>query len=318
MVTGVVALAIGSGALGFSFGKKIQRRKVVTRERRSLAFTLLALTMIALALGPAAIAGWTAMFAWPADTAIAAEMGQRGDFFGGFVNPLLTFATFVGFLYTVKLQRDEIQEAREQARVGAEVADRQGRLDRQQAYQAAFFQLLSTHNDIVNSIRVIDPVRNDAEVHGRAAFRVIYSALRRLYRDKGRRFSSSGDERVLGYAYERTYLTYQYELAHYFRSLYNTILLLEEGAEAERYIKLLRAQLSQQELLVLFYNCAISPHGLRFRALAERHQLFDNMPPHLLEEEHAALLPDGVFGPGGYTAIVAARNRVRGDMRDPV
>jgi len=38
--------------------------------------------------------------------------GQAGDFFGGMLNPILAFASFIALLYTLKIQSEQIAEAR--------------------------------------------------------------------------------------------------------------------------------------------------------------------------------------------------------------
>lgn len=40
--------------------------------------------------------------------------GEFGDFFGGVLNPLLTFLTFMGLLITIVLQHTELRESREE------------------------------------------------------------------------------------------------------------------------------------------------------------------------------------------------------------
>ena len=61
-------------------------------------------------------------------------------------------------------------------------------------------------------------------------------------------------------------------------------------------MKLLRSQLSDQELLLLFYNC-ISEQGKKFKVLAEKFALFDNMPAYmLLDDSHHKLVSKEAFG----------------------
>ncbi len=43
-----------------------------------------------------------------------AVWGQAGDFFGGMLNPILAFASFIALLYTIKLQSKEMAETREE------------------------------------------------------------------------------------------------------------------------------------------------------------------------------------------------------------
>jgi len=42
------------------------------------------------------------------------KMGEWGDFFGGVLNPLLTFLTFMGLLITIILQQKELQQSRKE------------------------------------------------------------------------------------------------------------------------------------------------------------------------------------------------------------
>lgn len=44
----------------------------------------------------------------------AALLGQMGDFFGGMLNPILAFASFIALLYTIRIQSQEIKEAKEE------------------------------------------------------------------------------------------------------------------------------------------------------------------------------------------------------------
>jgi hypothetical protein len=63
------------------------------------------------------------------------KWGQFGDFMGGFVNPVIALAGFVGVLYTVNLQRQEIHDQRTQL-----VEERQERL--QEERQRRCWELL--------------------------------------------------------------------------------------------------------------------------------------------------------------------------------
>ena len=47
------------------------------------------------------------------------HIGALGDFFGGTLNPILTFLTFVGLLITIVLQQAELSEARKEFKKSA-------------------------------------------------------------------------------------------------------------------------------------------------------------------------------------------------------
>jgi Putative phage abortive infection protein len=93
------------------------------------------------------------------------------------------------------------------------------------------------------------------------------------------------------------YPRFQSDLGHYFRVLYNIFRYIDQSEFADGiYAKILRAQLSNQELLIIFYNCA-TERGKAFAALAERFELYDNMDTErLLRPEHIELASKKSFG----------------------
>lgn len=42
------------------------------------------------------------------------QWGQMGDFFGGMLNPILAFASFIALLYTIRIQSEELRLTREE------------------------------------------------------------------------------------------------------------------------------------------------------------------------------------------------------------
>ena len=90
---------------------------------------------------------------------------------------------------------------------------------------------------------------------------------------------------------------------HYFRHLYRIVrfvddydpmLLNDKGKYI--YLSLLRAQLSKEELLMLFYNC-LSDYGKeKFKPLVEKYALLKNYrQDSLINPEHANLYKKGAF-----------------------
>ncbi|MBM3614381.1 MAG: hypothetical protein FJX28_02770 [Alphaproteobacteria bacterium] len=62
------------------------------------------------------------------------------------------------------------------------------------------------------------------------------------------------------------------------------------------HARLLRSQLSDQELQLLFYNC-LSEHGEKFLEYAKQFALFDNLPRELLfHPSNADLMPIETWG----------------------
>lgn len=225
------------------------------------------------------------------------SFGEWGDFFGGVLNPILTFLTFMGLLITIVIQQTELKESRKEFKRSADALDDQSKSLKKQNFESTFFQMLSLHNDIVNSVDLVEKESGNI-TKGRDCFRVFYTRLARLYREtKNKGKGKYPPESIARLSYTLFWKDHQTELGHYFRYLYNLIKFVDESEFSEGpYIKLIRAQLSDQELFLLFYN-SVSDHGQKFRNYIEKYELFDNMPIiRILDERHLKLYPESAYG----------------------
>lgn len=217
--------------------------------------------------------------------------GECGDFFGGVLNPLFTLLTFTGILITIVLQQTELRESRVEMKRSADALHEQNESLRRQNFEATFFQMLTVHTSIVTSIDLVDD--ENKVTRGRDCFTVFYRRLNKTYRENLQKANGKhSDEKVLRLAYKLFWKVHQVELGHYFRYLYNLVRFVKESPFKDGpYIRLLRSQLSDQETLLLFYNCIASEHGDKFKMLAEEFSLFDNMPKvRVLKNEHLELI----------------------------
>ncbi len=227
----------------------------------------------------------------------ATEKGAWGDFIGGTLNPILTFFTFLGVLVSIFLQRKELSLSNRELERSADALEHQIISIERQNFESAFFQMLNTFNGIVNSIDLFSKVSGQ-ETKGRDCFSVFYTRLTKEYRDNqskgGGKYSP---EEIIKLSYFNFWKNYQLELGHYYRFLFNVFKFLDESELGKSYhAKLLRAQLSDQELLLLFYNC-LSEHGKEFSKYAIKYELFDNLPTvRLLDEAHISLADKRSFG----------------------
>ncbi|WP_320203400.1 putative phage abortive infection protein [Agrobacterium rosae] len=203
--------------------------------------------------------------------------GTFGDFLGGVLNPVLTFLSFMALLFTIILQQREIHGAKEDAKVLQD----QRRADRlsseRMQFENTFFQMVSIHNTIVNSIDV-DRGPSKNQLHGRECFKHFRNEMQTFYNA-----DATTDELTKSLAaHDHLWRSYQNDLAHYYRYLYNIIRFINESdVNKTRYIRILRAQLSDFELLVLFYN-GLFPLAAKFKEYVEFFTLFDNLPKDLL------------------------------------
>ena len=103
--------------------------------------------------------------------------------------------------------------------------------------------------------------------------------------------------------YYSVYKNAQGFLGHYCRYLYNIFQFIDnpnvqiDVSSREFYSKQVRAQLSNTELAVLYYNC-VSEYGReKFMPYAEKYGLFKNLPLGLLlRPDHFYLYARGAWG----------------------
>jgi hypothetical protein len=217
---------------------------------------------------------------------------QNATIFGNMfeaLNALFSGLAFVGLIFTILLQRDElVLQRQELADTRAELAGQREQLERQndtlvvQRFENTFFQLIRVHNDIVEEI-------------DRPAFSQFYEQLRQEMGPDAAELTTE----ELSSRYLRFYGKYQQYLGHYFRHLYHIFKFVKSADIANRrqYTALIRAQLSNYELAILFYNC-LAQHGReKFKPLIEEFAVFDNLPSDLLlGHRHEDLYAPEAFG----------------------
>jgi len=102
-------------------------------------------------------------------------------------------------------------------------------------------------------------------------------------------------------AFGKLYDEYGYLLGHYYRNLYRIIKSINEikinDFDKMYYAKLVRAQLSEYEVLLLFYNC-IWMEDYKFKVLIEKYGLLKGINYDKLvdRERHPNLYLKTAFG----------------------
>jgi hypothetical protein len=80
--------------------------------------------------------------------------GQFGDYVGGVLNPLLSLFTIFGLLLTIFIQRKQVLDSKEQYDKSIIRAEQAESEIRRQRFESTFFELLHTHDAIVNGTRI--------------------------------------------------------------------------------------------------------------------------------------------------------------------
>lgn len=218
------------------------------------------------------------------DNNINASLGQYGDFFGGFSNPLLTFLTFLGVLYTVYLQREALNVTKNEANKAEENLRAQSLAIAKQSFEATVFQMINLHNSMISSL--VGKDGNYNPVAGKAALNELMKQLSRYYANNS---INKGDSYISFYNSNRD------TLGHYFRMLFNIVKFIDEKcpvaadgdelAEKMTYVRILRAQMSDSELVLMFYNITVG-HGELFQSYIKKFDMLDNLDGGMLFDDN--------------------------------
>ena len=235
------------------------------------------------------------------------QIGQFGDMFGA-VNALFAGLAFAGVIFAIilqkkelELQRQELKETRDEIRGQKEQLQAQDQTLKKQNFENSFFQLLSFHNEIVNSLEIPSWGGRGNKIGGRMCFHFFLQALKDNYGSRNLKTSEQMKNRI-NVLYEE-FLSRDYSsIGYYFRHLYNTVKFVDqhksikEFEDKKTYTNLIRAQLSSNELGLLFYNC-LSDRGAKFKCLVEKYALLEDMEfERLLEPKHRSLYSAKAYG----------------------
>jgi len=240
------------------------------------------------------------------------KRGTLGDMFGT-LNALFSGLAFAGIIFTILLQRKELKYQREELQATRKEFVIQNKTLKSQRFENTFFGLINLHNQIVNDIddKKGDGYSSPEEViSGRDVFFQAYLELRPLLAKKNLEISK---------AYLKMYGKHNTDFGHYFRNLYRTFKIIHETEFVSineidddvenkeelyketnfihryKYTSILRAQLSDYELFILFYNCQ-SHLGKKFKPLVEEYSILKTMPRHFIEhKEHWQLFDKSAF-----------------------
>ncbi|MCW9013518.1 MAG: putative phage abortive infection protein [Gammaproteobacteria bacterium] len=227
---------------------------------------------------------------WPIDSTTIGQAGVFGDSFG-VLTSLFSGLAFAGLIVTIWQQKMDLDLTRSEIKV--------------QHFENVLFKMIEIHNSIVSDLDLRKKVNKEDKMDGnsnmlvasgRDCFSMFYKRLKETYDKNIQQMSES--ESYVSSIYVAFFKEHQQDLGHYFRYLYNIFRFINEsGIERKQlYTNIVRAQLSDYEILLLFYNC-ISPNGVnKFKPLVEEFHLLDNLPvDKLLDEDHVKLFEGSAY-----------------------
>jgi len=221
-----------------------------------------------------------------------------GDKFGA-ISALFSGLAFAGLIWAVRLQgkelalqREELAQTREELKGQKEQLAQQNSTMQRQNFEATFFSLLAVHNDLVSNLEIDVVDQRLPHRQGRACFTRIFSQLKSDIETLERNSSGNDSIATINEGYMSMFHKRQSEIGHYFRTLYNIVKFVDQSSSPNKqlYLNLIRAQLSHDELRLIFYNCLSEMGRERFRPLIEKYALFEQLSPRdLISEQHYGL-----------------------------
>lgn len=215
------------------------------------------------------------------------SFGEWGDFFGGVLNPILTFLTFMGLLITIIIQQKELKESRNEFKGQKEALEKQQIEMTIQSFDNKFFQMLNSFNNIIESLAI------SGLITGKDVFKEHISVLKQEIRysyDEDLSKDKTDSNKIIYFlnVFNDFNNTYDTTFKYYFINLYQLIKFIDEdipykGEErirkAKKYTNIIRAQLSKNELVLLAYNAIgiIEFCGEDYKKLIEKYSFFEHL-----------------------------------------
>lgn len=212
--------------------------------------------------------------------------GTVGDSFGA-LNALFSGFAFAGLIVTLimqkdelSMQREELDEAKNELHLQSIEFEKQNKTMNLQRFESTFFNMLNLQETITRNLHYECPDGADPfECDGRAVFEKFYNYKMLDFGQniRGVRFFL---QRNGIHAYSTISDIEVFD--HYFRHLYRIFKFVKESPLIDNdedrydYACIARAQLSEYELLMLFYNCTLEENK-KFKELIEQFAIFNNL-----------------------------------------
>jgi len=212
-----------------------------------------------------------------------------GDSFGG-LNAIFSGLAFAGVIITILLQRNELKLQREELKAQRLEFETQNETLKLQRFESIFFNMVSVYHEIVNSNEHDFMLFGDSYIKkGRDIFNYQY----RYMKSDMDKVIEDTPYRLTDYTniYNRDYNQLKAPLGNYFRNLYRVIKIIDESELKDitakyQYTSIIRAQLSDIELVFLFFNGLSDIGNGKFKRYIETYGLLKNLNLDILPQAH--------------------------------
>lgn len=199
--------------------------------------------------------------------------GQFGDFFGGTLNPILSFLSMNLLLLTIHLQIDQLSSQKRDSK-------KQLELLAQESFETTFFQLIALHNQIIDGMK-IQASLNFFE--GRVCFGHLHNELLATYKTNRNTFQNDNEQEYLCRIFNIYYQRFDLNLTGYLRNIHNIFKYLDDSTvkNLDIYLSIFFSQVSKIEHAILFYY-GLSDHGRTIKPYFEKYSFFEEIDKSML------------------------------------
>lgn len=225
--------------------------------------------------------------------------GAFGDSWGALTS-IFSALGFCGILITLKQQSDSMIRFEEDSK-------KREKSEKIRDFENSFFNMLNLLQVIINDMKTLGKNKESVKV-GRAVFVYYYNGFKTSSNHEttlnlSKNFNSGElalESVIFSDAFESYFTSRSANFSHYYRFLYNMFKFITEADVPElskkKYTSILRAQISNYELLILLYN-GNSTHGVNFSEYFEKYAIFDNLPvDKLINPAHVLLANKKAWG----------------------
>lgn len=226
--------------------------------------------------------------------------GEFGDKFGA-INSLFSGLAFLGLIITLlfqkeelELQRQELSETRKELEGQKKEFEEQNKTIKYQRFENTLFHMISLHQEIIRNLSYIEnnriinnpiKIKDNIKCSGHGIFKALYKGLT-IYMDS--EFHTGLKSIILKTSYNVFDNIKDLNcLDHYYILLYRIFRYIDESnlidnSEKYYYSCIVRSQLSDYELVLLFYHCISTKGKDKFKPLIEKYALLNNLREDLL------------------------------------
>lgn len=228
------------------------------------------------------------------------QSGTFGDSWGALTS-VFSALGFCGVLWTLKTQNDSIRKVEDEN-------SRKEINELKRDFENSFFNMLNLLQVIINDMKVVNKNTKVINAEGRGVFLYFFKSFRRKVLSEGEyRVSKKNNARelknivsTLGGKYSSHFQSRSQNLSHYYRFLFNIFKFIDEAdiddVSKKKYANILRAQISNYELIMLFYN-SLTIEGEKFKYYFVKYEVLDNLPViKLIYQNHVLLVDKACWG----------------------